>query len=97
MGVSLRFARVGLLRTTRSLRCYANASHCLTACSISLTQRSLHILPCFYIYLCFTLFNVHYQVLTKLNFLPCLNCIRFILFYIDFQLFTRLNLECTDF
>ncbi|MCS7076775.1 MAG: hypothetical protein NZ455_08705 [Bacteroidia bacterium] len=38
MGVSLRCARVGLLRTTRSLRCYAIASHCLTACSVSLTQ-----------------------------------------------------------
>ncbi|MCS7075198.1 MAG: hypothetical protein NZ455_00720 [Bacteroidia bacterium] len=33
-----RCARVGLLRTTRSLRCYACASHCLTACSVSLTQ-----------------------------------------------------------
>ncbi|MCS7077662.1 MAG: hypothetical protein NZ455_13180 [Bacteroidia bacterium] len=38
MGVSLACARVGLLRTTRSLRCYAHASHCLTACSVSLTQ-----------------------------------------------------------
>ncbi|MCS7077268.1 MAG: hypothetical protein NZ455_11195 [Bacteroidia bacterium] len=38
MGVSLAALRVGLLRTTRSLRCFANASHCLTACSVSLTQ-----------------------------------------------------------
>ncbi|MCS7075643.1 MAG: hypothetical protein NZ455_02985 [Bacteroidia bacterium] len=33
-----RCARVGLLRTPLTLRCYANASHCLTACSVSLTQ-----------------------------------------------------------
>ncbi|MCS7076159.1 MAG: hypothetical protein NZ455_05600 [Bacteroidia bacterium] len=33
-----RCARVGLLRTTLSLRCYAYAAHCLTACSVSLTQ-----------------------------------------------------------
>ncbi|MCS7077364.1 MAG: hypothetical protein NZ455_11680 [Bacteroidia bacterium] len=33
-----RCARVGLLRTTLSLRCYATASHCLRACSVSLTQ-----------------------------------------------------------
>ncbi|MCS7029301.1 MAG: hypothetical protein NZ519_11115 [Bacteroidia bacterium] len=34
----LASARVGLLRTTRALRCYADALHCLTACSVSLTQ-----------------------------------------------------------
>ncbi|MDW8347009.1 MAG: hypothetical protein RML94_08655 [Bacteroidia bacterium] len=28
MGVSLRCARVGVLRATLSLRCYANATHC---------------------------------------------------------------------
>ncbi|MCS7077998.1 MAG: hypothetical protein NZ455_14900 [Bacteroidia bacterium] len=33
-----RCARVGLFRTTLSLRCYANASHCLTACCIALTH-----------------------------------------------------------
>ncbi|MCS7076113.1 MAG: hypothetical protein NZ455_05370 [Bacteroidia bacterium] len=47
MGVSLANARVGLLRTTRALRCYAIASHCLTACSVSLTQAAFG---------CFTLF-----------------------------------------
>ncbi|MCS7076626.1 MAG: hypothetical protein NZ455_07955 [Bacteroidia bacterium] len=47
MGVSLACARVGLLRTTLSLRCYANAPHCLTACSVSLTQQSWDVLPCF--------------------------------------------------
>ncbi|MCS7076063.1 MAG: hypothetical protein NZ455_05115 [Bacteroidia bacterium] len=47
MGVSLANARVGLLRTTRSLRCYATAPHCLMACSVSLTQAAFR---------CFTLF-----------------------------------------
>ncbi|MCS7075240.1 MAG: hypothetical protein NZ455_00930 [Bacteroidia bacterium] len=41
MGVPLANTRVGLLRTTRALRCYANAPHCLTACSVSLTQAAL--------------------------------------------------------
>ncbi|MCS7075099.1 MAG: hypothetical protein NZ455_00215 [Bacteroidia bacterium] len=31
-------ARVGAFRTSLSLRCYANAPHCLTACSMPLTQ-----------------------------------------------------------
>ncbi|MCS7076683.1 MAG: hypothetical protein NZ455_08245 [Bacteroidia bacterium] len=38
MGVSLAHARVGAFRTTRALRCYATAPHCLTACSMPLTQ-----------------------------------------------------------
>ncbi|MCS7075623.1 MAG: hypothetical protein NZ455_02880 [Bacteroidia bacterium] len=38
MGVSLAALRVGLLRTTLLLRCCAHASHCLMACSVSLTQ-----------------------------------------------------------
>ncbi|MCS7077227.1 MAG: hypothetical protein NZ455_10990 [Bacteroidia bacterium] len=42
-----RCARVGLLRTTLTLRCYAIAPHCLTACSVSLTQA---------VFGCFTLF-----------------------------------------
>ncbi|MDW8347584.1 MAG: hypothetical protein RML94_11555 [Bacteroidia bacterium] len=29
MGVSLRCARVGVLRAALSLRCFANATHCL--------------------------------------------------------------------
>ncbi|MCS7076369.1 MAG: hypothetical protein NZ455_06655 [Bacteroidia bacterium] len=40
-----RCARVGLLRTARSLRCYATASHCLTACSVSLTQAASKQIP----------------------------------------------------
>ncbi|MCS7075156.1 MAG: hypothetical protein NZ455_00505 [Bacteroidia bacterium] len=47
MGVSLADARVGLLRTTLTLRCYAIASHCLTACSVSLTQQRFDVLLCF--------------------------------------------------
>ncbi|MDW8348445.1 MAG: hypothetical protein RML94_15890 [Bacteroidia bacterium] len=38
MGVPLADARVGAFRTTLSLRCFANASHCQTACSMPLTQ-----------------------------------------------------------
>ncbi|MDW8346984.1 MAG: hypothetical protein RML94_08530 [Bacteroidia bacterium] len=41
MGVSLADARVGSFRTTLSLRCFANAAHCLTACSMSLTHLTL--------------------------------------------------------
>ncbi|MCS7075996.1 MAG: hypothetical protein NZ455_04780 [Bacteroidia bacterium] len=33
------------LRSRSVLRC---ASHCLTACSIALTQQLLNVLPCFY-------------------------------------------------
>ncbi|MCS7077815.1 MAG: hypothetical protein NZ455_13985 [Bacteroidia bacterium] len=56
MGVSLANARVGLFRTTRTLRCYANASHCPTACSIALTQAVFCPYTLFYTYSCFTLF-----------------------------------------
>ncbi|MCS7078133.1 MAG: hypothetical protein NZ455_15580 [Bacteroidia bacterium] len=51
-----------------SLRCYANAPHCLTACCVSLTQQSLDVLPCFHTYICFTLFSLDYQILTRLEF-----------------------------
>ncbi|MCS7078074.1 MAG: hypothetical protein NZ455_15285 [Bacteroidia bacterium] len=44
------------------------ASHCLTACFVSLTQQSFGVLPCFYIRVCFALFDIHYQVLTRLTF-----------------------------
>ncbi|MCS7076442.1 MAG: hypothetical protein NZ455_07025 [Bacteroidia bacterium] len=47
------------------LRC---ATHCLTACSVSLTQQPLDVLPHLYKYVCFTLFNIDYQILTILKF-----------------------------
>ncbi|MCS7077694.1 MAG: hypothetical protein NZ455_13340 [Bacteroidia bacterium] len=47
------------------LRC---APHCLTACCVSLTQQLLDVLPGFYTYPCFTLFEVDYQILTRLKF-----------------------------
>ncbi|MCS7077707.1 MAG: hypothetical protein NZ455_13405 [Bacteroidia bacterium] len=66
MGVSLACARVGVLRATLTLRCYATlrTAHAPFAC---LTQQPLDVLPCFYAYFCFTLFGVHYQVLTRLK------------------------------
>ncbi|MCS7029410.1 MAG: hypothetical protein NZ519_11660 [Bacteroidia bacterium] len=35
-----------------SLRCYANTTHCLTACCVSLTHAAFG---------CFTLFDIHFQ------------------------------------
>ncbi|MCS7075927.1 MAG: hypothetical protein NZ455_04435 [Bacteroidia bacterium] len=64
-----RCARVGLLRTARALRCYAHASHCLTACSVSLTHLTLdfEVLPCFYTCVCFILFDAYFQLFARLN------------------------------
>ncbi|MCS7075112.1 MAG: hypothetical protein NZ455_00280 [Bacteroidia bacterium] len=38
MGVSLRCASGRAIPHYADARCYAHASHCLTACSIALTQ-----------------------------------------------------------
>ncbi|MCS7075753.1 MAG: hypothetical protein NZ455_03545 [Bacteroidia bacterium] len=63
-----------MLRSGRATAHYAFASvlrcapHCLTACSVSLTQPLFDVLPCFYTYLCFTLLDAHYQTLTRLRF-----------------------------
>ncbi|MCS7078003.1 MAG: hypothetical protein NZ455_14925 [Bacteroidia bacterium] len=69
MGVPLwAFAhKVGVLRATLSLRCFATlrTAHAPSAC---LTQQPLGFLPHFYTYLYFTLLNAHYQLLTKLKF-----------------------------
>ncbi|MCS7076783.1 MAG: hypothetical protein NZ455_08745 [Bacteroidia bacterium] len=52
MGVSLRCARVGVLRAALSLRCYALLTHPPHA------SRKLHldVLPCSYTHSCFILF-----------------------------------------
>ncbi|MCS7076754.1 MAG: hypothetical protein NZ455_08600 [Bacteroidia bacterium] len=47
--MSLANARVGAFRTTLSLRCFANASHCLTACSMPLTQLTCAIMSLSYL------------------------------------------------
>ncbi|MDW8348479.1 MAG: hypothetical protein RML94_16060, partial [Bacteroidia bacterium] len=67
MGVSLADARVGVLRATLSLRCFA-ALRTADAPFACLTQPYFDVLPHFYTYLRFTLFNVHYQTLTRLRF-----------------------------
>ncbi|MCS7078231.1 MAG: hypothetical protein NZ455_16075 [Bacteroidia bacterium] len=64
MGVSLAALGSGYY----ALRVRFGATHCLTACSVSLTQQPLDVLPCFYTYICFTLFNLDYQILTRLKF-----------------------------
>ncbi|MCS7076162.1 MAG: hypothetical protein NZ455_05615 [Bacteroidia bacterium] len=89
MGVSLAIARVGLFRTTRSLRCCAIALHCLTACSIALTQQPFDVLHDFYTYLCYTLFNSDYRILIRLKFFTLfelclfLSCFVFIFKYVQ--------------
>ncbi|MCS7075515.1 MAG: hypothetical protein NZ455_02340 [Bacteroidia bacterium] len=67
MGVPLANARVGAFRTPLSLRCYADAPHCLTACSMHLTQLHFDVLPGFYASFCFALFDIYFQILTRLN------------------------------
>ncbi|MDW8348277.1 MAG: hypothetical protein RML94_15045 [Bacteroidia bacterium] len=60
MGVSLRCARVGVLRAALSLRCCASlrTAHAPSAC---LTQQLLDVLPDFYTSPCFTSFNIDFQ------------------------------------
>ncbi|MCS7076027.1 MAG: hypothetical protein NZ455_04935 [Bacteroidia bacterium] len=57
MGVSLAALGSGYC----ALRVRFGATHCLTACFVSLTQQHLDTLPCFHTYPCSTLFNVDYQ------------------------------------
>ncbi|MCS7075504.1 MAG: hypothetical protein NZ455_02285 [Bacteroidia bacterium] len=64
MGVPLANARVGVLRATLSLRCFALLTHPPHASR----KLRLDFLSCLYTYLCFILFNVHYQLLTRLKF-----------------------------
>ncbi|MCS7075979.1 MAG: hypothetical protein NZ455_04695 [Bacteroidia bacterium] len=56
-----------MLRAALSLRCFAalRTAHAPSAC---LTQQLLDVLPDFYAYIRFTLFDVHYQLITKLKF-----------------------------
>ncbi|MCS7075315.1 MAG: hypothetical protein NZ455_01330 [Bacteroidia bacterium] len=56
-----------MLRAMLSLRCFA-ALRTAYAPSACLTQQHLDTLPCLYTYLCFTLFNTDYQILTRLKF-----------------------------
>ncbi|MCS7077867.1 MAG: hypothetical protein NZ455_14245 [Bacteroidia bacterium] len=56
------FGRVPSLRFGSgycALRVRFGATHCLTACSVSLTQQHLDVLPSLCMYPCFTLFNVY--------------------------------------
>ncbi|MDW8346633.1 MAG: hypothetical protein RML94_06770, partial [Bacteroidia bacterium] len=59
--------RVGVLRAALTLRCFA-ALRTADAPSACLTQQLWDVLPGFYRCVCFTSFNVDYQVFTKLNF-----------------------------
>ncbi|MDW8346037.1 MAG: hypothetical protein RML94_03680 [Bacteroidia bacterium] len=56
-----------MLRATLTLRCFAalRTAHAPSAC---LTQQPWDVLPGLYAYLCFTLFKVDYQLLTRLRF-----------------------------
>ncbi|MCS7078148.1 MAG: hypothetical protein NZ455_15655 [Bacteroidia bacterium] len=96
--------RFAMLMPTRSA-CYGLRyrfgallrSALLTHPSHASRKQPLNVLPYFYAYVCFILFNAYYQALTRLKFLPCLNYAHFILSCIDFQAHTRLNLEYMDF
>ncbi|MDW8346405.1 MAG: hypothetical protein RML94_05555 [Bacteroidia bacterium] len=72
MGVPLwafRYAhahKVGVLRATLTLRCYASLRTAI-APSACLTQQLLNALPCFYTWVCFTLFYIDYQILKMLK------------------------------
>ncbi|MCS7076030.1 MAG: hypothetical protein NZ455_04950 [Bacteroidia bacterium] len=68
MGVSLRCAsgrRAAGYAIAAVLRC---ATHCSRTLRMPHAKQLLDVLPCFYIYVCFTLFEIDYQILTKLNF-----------------------------
>ncbi|MCS7077801.1 MAG: hypothetical protein NZ455_13915 [Bacteroidia bacterium] len=81
-----------MLRATLTLRCYAalRTAHAPSAC---LTQQPLDVLSGFYTYVYFTLFDVYYQVFTRLKFFTLFNGTCFILFCIHSQRFVKLNLE----
>ncbi|MCS7075277.1 MAG: hypothetical protein NZ455_01135, partial [Bacteroidia bacterium] len=64
------------------LRC---AAHCLTACSVSLTQAVFGCFTLFYIYVCFTLFKFDYQIITKLNFFTLFERLLFYLVLYSFS------------
>ncbi|MDW8345479.1 MAG: hypothetical protein RML94_00880 [Bacteroidia bacterium] len=73
--LSLIFGRVPRLRSGRATAHYAFASvlrctaHCLTACSVSLTQCCIWILCVIGKHtFAFILFDIDYQILTGLNF-----------------------------
>ncbi|MDW8345620.1 MAG: hypothetical protein RML94_01585 [Bacteroidia bacterium] len=59
--------KVGVLRATLSLRCFT-ALRTAYAPSACLTQQLLDVLLCLYTWFYFTLFDAHYQILTRLKF-----------------------------
>ncbi|MDW8346293.1 MAG: hypothetical protein RML94_04985, partial [Bacteroidia bacterium] len=67
MGVSLRCASGRRATGYASLRYFAalRTAHAPSAC---LTQQLLDVLPRLHAWPCFTLFDAHYQALTKLKF-----------------------------